>query len=34
MQGDHNWTVKNPEDLADMRATEETMLFDIEKQWI
>jgi len=33
-QGDHNLTMKNPEVLADMRATEDTMLFDIEKQWI
>jgi len=25
-QGDHNWTMKNPEVLADMLATEETMM--------
>jgi len=34
LQGDHNWTMKDPEILSDMRATEESMLFDIEKQWI
>ena len=26
IQGDHNWTMKNPEVWADMRATEETMM--------
>jgi len=26
VQGDHNWTMKNPEVLADMRVTEETMM--------
>jgi len=31
-QGDHNWTMKNPEILADMRATEETIYDDIFKQ--
>jgi len=25
-QGDHNWTMKNPEIFADMRATKETMM--------
>jgi len=32
LQGDHNWTMKNPKFLADISATEETMIA-FENSW-